>query len=129
MLDARRWLATPLLLLSLAGCGGSGEHAACPARFDTASWRAALGGGTESARLRLARQVVRCHFVKPGDTRGQVRRVLGRPPRDEFNGQRDDAAECQYHLGMTNNLMGPGSNQLLVVEFGLRVSRVYVDSE
>ena len=127
MRTATRRLATPLLLLSLAGCGGSDQQAACPARFDTAAWRAALQDGSDSARLRLARQVVRCHFVKPGDTKGQVRRLLGRPPRDEPVSR--SAAEWRYLLGMTNNVIGPGMDHWLVVEFNLRVNRVYIDSE
>jgi hypothetical protein len=121
--------AIPLLALTLTGCSGSDQQAGCPASFDGAAWRAALQGGSHSVRLRLARQVIRCRFVKPGDTKRDVRRVLGQPPRDELQSRRDYASEWQYLLGMTNDTLGPGMDQLLFVDFNLRVSRIYIEPD
>src|SRR3954466_13284470 len=102
----------------LSACGtSSGRAQSCPAHFDTKEWKHALRRGGHEERLRLARSVKRCHYVKRGDGKARVARVLGRAKRDELQTRAEYEAEWLYDLGLTNDAMGPGDEQFLFVKF------------
>ena len=97
-------LPVPLAVLALAGCGASGE---CPEHFDTAAWRQAQRPGSDQDRVTLARQVVRCRYVKPGDSKRRVAQVLGRARRDELQSKDEYAREWDYYLQFTDPRSDP----------------------
>jgi hypothetical protein len=86
----------------------------CPRRFDTARWTATAPG---DARQTLARQVVKCGFVRTGDAKRRVETVLGRARRDELQSRDEYRREWPYLIGDTNGALGPADAQDLYVEF------------
>ena len=104
----------------------SGREESCGSRFDTAAWKRARRDGGNEPRS-LARSVTRCRYVKPGDNKAKVRRVLGEPRRDEEQTRGEYAREWDYVIGVTNDFMGPGDAQFLSVEFRRgRVTALYI---
>jgi hypothetical protein len=118
-----------LAVVVLSACGNSaGSDRPCAAPFNTDKWKRALKQGSHHQRLSLAEDVVRCRYVKRGNSKSKVARVLGRPKRDELQSRDEYASEWLYYLGMTNNAGGPGDDQFLFVDFsGGRVTRVTID--
>lgn len=116
-----------LAALVVGGCSvPSLDAAECPRRFDTAKWKAAPPG---KDRQQLAQQVVKCRFVRPGDTKRRVEAVLGRARRDELQSRADYRRSWDYYIGDTNGLLGPADAQELFVEFSSdgRVTHLSID--
>lgn len=119
-------------IAALAGAGGAGAAVAVGVsgdscqdfRFDRDRWNAALGGadppGRTSDAERLGEAIVRCDTVN-GAGRATVRRLLGGPANNRHT---------TWHrpLGITNDALGPGDGQELLVEFGAddRARTVYL---
>jgi hypothetical protein len=91
-------------------------------RFDRARWRAELKTpDTEPGRVsgaeRIARAVVRCGVFDRAGTR-EIRRRLG-PPTSKRAGR------WAWYVGTTNDAIGPGDSQELIVEDGVAPDLLY----
>jgi len=121
--------ATAVVLAAAGGIAGAVAAGVsrdpCEAfEFDRSRWRAALAApdpvGTMSDAERIARAVDRCRTVD-GATRAQVRLLLG-------GAQSSDTTTWSWPLGTTNDALGPGDGQELLVEFAAtgRARAVYL---
>jgi hypothetical protein len=116
--------ATTILGLASGGAAVAvtvGQDSCDDFEFDRGRWRAALGGpdpvGERSKAELMADAIVRCGTVDDA-TRAEVERRLGKPDR---RGRQT----WEWGVGMTNDALGPGDAESLVVTFGRdgRVSR------
>ncbi len=121
-LSGRRALARmAAVVFMIAAAGGVGGAVAAGAsrdpceafEFDRSRWRTALAGpdavGTTSDAERIARAIDRCRTVD-GATRADVRRLLG-------GSQSGRRRTWTWPLGTTDDALGPGDDQDLLVVF------------
>jgi len=110
--------AVVFVIAAAGGVGGAVAAGAsrdpCKAfEFDRSRWRTALAGpdaaGTTSDAERIARAIDRCGTVD-GATRTDVRRLLG-------GSQSSTLRTWSWPLGTTNDALGPGDGQDLLVRF------------
>lgn len=109
------------IVVMIAAAGGVGGAVAAGAsrdpceafEFDRSRWRTALAGpdaaGKTSDAERIARAIDRCRTID-GATRTQVRRLLG-------GSQSSKRTTWSWPLGPTNDTLGPGDGQDLLVRF------------
>jgi hypothetical protein len=117
---ARAVLIGVVVAVAAGGCNRDDKSSSCPPRFDTRQWEAS---GAGAQRVRLARELTACGFVRSGDTREHVAAVLGRAERDETQYRSEYRREWLYYLDETNSAMGPAFSRYLSVRF-TRESRV-----
>lgn len=110
--------AIAVMIAAAGGVGGAVAAGAsrdpCEAfEFDRSRWRTALAGpdaaGKTSDAERIARAIDRCRTID-GATRTRVRRLLG-------GSQSSKRTTWNWPLGTTNDTLGPGDGQDLLVRF------------
>lgn len=110
--------ATVVMAAAAGGVGGAVAAGAssdpCEAfEFERSRWRAALAGpdavGKTSDAERIARAIDRCRSID-GASRTKVRRLLG-------GSQSSKSRTWSWPLGTTNDTLGPGDRQDLLVSF------------